>query len=317
MEKTEHKRFKKNMASAALALVLAFSAASPAMAMEIPISVTTAELNGQQILTEVYQAGQEIDPESLIKDDFTKGEFIYSYDNITKEETESIEKKIVTQTVEMQSNTKDLSKNIDLFAATIEYTDEDGFTGTLNFDPKSVKTEVNGYRTKHSTVTDTKTYDGLPYNDPTLIPQSVEKNGHQLSVSDIQWQEETLAENGSIPTSYKAVVTYSKSLSSSVASGYTVTAEYTGEVAKNGQSDIVYTITYTGLPVPEPEPEMPETPEEPEGMGAGQAALITAGAILGSLSLAGAAYACTRKSRKNKSVPASEDTENPEDETHQ
>ena len=317
MEKTEHKRFKKNIASAALALVLAFSAASPAMAMEIPISVTTAELNGQQILTEVYQAGQEIDPESLIKDDFTKGEFIYSYDNITKEETESIEKKIVTQTVEMQSNTKDLSKNIDLFAATIEYTDENGFTGTLNFDPKSVTTEVNGYRTKHSTVTDTKTYDGLPYNDPTLIPQSVEKNGHQLSVSDIQWQEETLAENGSIPTSYKAVVTYSKSLSSSVASGYTVTAEYTGEVAKNGQSDIVYTITYTGLPVPEPEPEMPETPEEPEGMGAGQAALITAGAIFGSLSLAGAAYACTRKSRKNKSVPASEDTENPEDETHQ
>ncbi len=305
------------MASAALALVLAFSAASPAMAMEIPISVTTAELNGQQILTEVYQAGQEIDPESLIKDDFTKGEFIYSYDNITKEETESIEKKNVTQTVEMQSNTKDLSKNIDLFAATIEYTDEDGFTGTLNFDPKSVTTEVNGYRTKHSTVKDTKTYDGLPYNDPTLIPQSVEKNGHQLSVSDIQWQEETLAENGSIPTSYKAVVTYSKSLSSSVASGYTVTAEYAGEVAKNDQSDIVYTITYTGLPVTEPEPEMPETPEEPEGMGAGQAALITAGAIWGSLSLAGAAYACTRKSRKNKSVPASEDADDPEDETHQ
>lgn len=317
MEETEHKRFKKNIASAALALVLAFSAASPAMAMEIPISVTTAELNGQQILTEVYQAGQEIDPESLIKDDFTKGEFIYSYDNITKEETESIEKKTVTQTVEMQSNTKDLSKNIDLFAATIEYTDEDGFTGTLNFDPKSVKTEVNGYRTKHSTVTDTKTYDGLPYNDPTLIPQSVEKNGHQLSVSDIQWQEEALAENGSIPTSYKAVVTYSKSLSSSVASGYTVTAEYAGEVTKNGQSDIVYAIIYTGLPVPEPEPEIPETPEEPEGMGAGQAALITAGTILGSLSLAGAAYACTRKSRKKKSVSASEDTENPEDETHQ
>lgn len=317
MEKTEHKRFKKNMASAALALVLAFSAASPAMAMEIPISVTTAELNGQQILTEVYQAGQEIDPESLIKDDFTKGEFIYSYDNITKEETESIEKKTVTQTVEMPSNTKDLSKNIDLFAATIEYTDEDGFTGTLNFDPQSVKTEVNGYRTKHSTVTDTKTYDGLPYNDPTLIPQSVEKNGHQLSVSDIQWQEETLAENGSIPTSYKAVVTYSKSLSSSVASGYTVTAEYTGEVMKNNQSDIVYTITYTGLPVPEPEPETPEIPEEPEGMGAGQAALITAGTIFGSLLLAAGGYACAKKFRKKESVPASEDTENPEGETPQ
>ena len=314
MGKTEHKRFKKNMASAVLALFLTFSAASPAMAMEIPISVTTAELNGQQILTEVYQAGQEIDPESLIKDDFTKGEFIYSYDNITKEETESIEKKNVTQTVEMQSNTKDLSKNIDLFAATIEYTDEDGFTGTLNFDPKSVTTEASGYRKKQSTVTETKTYDGLPYNDPTLLPQSVEKNGHQLSVSDIQWQEETLAENGSIPTSYKAVVTYSKSLSSNVASGYTVTAEYAGEVTKDDQSDIVYTITYTGLPVPEPEPEIPETPEEPEGMGAGQAALITAGTIFGSLLLAGAAYTCAKKFRKQEPVPASEDAENSEDE---
>jgi len=136
-------------------------------------------------------------------------------------------------------------------------------------------------------------------------------------VSDIQWQEETLTENGSIPTSYKAVVTYSKSLSSSVASGYTVTAEYVGEVAKNDQSDIVYTITYTGLPVTEPEPEMPETPEEAKGIGAGQAALITAGAIFGSLSLAAAAYAYTRKSRKQKSVPATESTENPEDETPQ
>ena len=314
MGKTEHKRFKKNMASAVLALFLTFNAVSPAMAMEIPISVTTAELNGQQILTEVYQAGQEIDPESLIKDDFTKGEFIYSYDNITKEETESIEKKTVTQTVEMPSNTKDLSKNIDLFAATIEYTDEDGFTGTLNFDPKSVTTEASGYRKKQSTVTETKTYDGLPYNDPTLLPQSVEKNGHQLSVSDIQWQEETLAENGSIPTSYKAVVTYSKSLSSNVASGYTVTAEYAGEVTKDDQSDIVYTITYTGLPVPEPEPEIPETPEEPEGMGAGQAALITAGTIFGSLLLAGAAYTCAKKFRKQEPVPASEDAENSEDE---
>ena len=314
MGKTEHKRFKKNMTSAVLALFLTFNTVGSAMAMEIPISVTTAELNGQQILTEVYQAGQEIDPESLIKDDFTKGEFIYSYDNITKEETESIEKKTVTQTVEMQSNTKDLSKNIDLFAATIEYTDEDGFTGTLNFDPKSVTTEASGYRKKQSTVTETKTYDGLPYNDPTLLPQSVEKNGHQLSVSDIQWQEETLAENGSIPTSYKAVVTYSKSLSSSVASGYTVTAEYAGEVTKDDQSDIVYTITYTGLPVPEPEPEIPETPEEPEGMGAGQAALITAGTIFGSLLLAGAAYTCAKKFRKQEPVPASEDTENSEDE---
>ena len=314
MGKTEHKRSKKNMASAVLALFLTFNAVSPAMAMEIPISVTTAELNGQQILTEVYQAGQEIDPESLIKDDFTKGEFIYSYDNITKEETESIEKKNVTQTVEMQSNTKDLSKNIDLFAATIEYTDEDGFTGTLNFDPKSVTTEASGYRKKQSTVTETKTYDGLPYNDPTLLPQSVEKNGHQLSVSDIQWQEETLAENGSIPTSYKAVVTYSKSLSTNVASGYTVTAEYAGEVTKDDQSDIVYTITYTGLPVPEPEPEIPETPEEPEGMGAGQAALITAGTIFGSLLLAGAAYTCAKKFRKQEPVPASEDAENSEDE---
>lgn len=314
MGKTEHKRFKKNMTSAVLALFLTFNTVGSAMAMEIPISVTTAELNGQQILTEVYQAGQEIDPESLIKDDFTKGEFIYSYDNITKEETESIEKKTVTQTVEMQSNTKDLSKNIDLFAATIEYTDEDGFTGTLNFDPKSVTTEASGYRKKQSTVTETKTYDGLPYNDPTLLPQSVEKNGHQLSVSDIQWQEETLAENGSIPTSYKAVVTYSKSLSSNVASGYTVTAEYAGEVTKDDQSDIVYTITYTGLPVPEPEPEIPETPEEPEGMGAGQAALITAGTIFGSLLLAGAAYTCAKKFRKQEPVPASEDTENSEDE---
>lgn len=86
---------------------------------------------------------------------------------------------------------------------------------------------------------------------------------------------------------------------------------------KNNQSDIVYTITYTGLPVPEPEPETPEIPEEPEGMGAGQAALITAGTIFGSLLLAAGGYACAKKFRKKESVPASEDTENPEGEKPQ
>lgn len=241
------------MASIMLAGLLTTSVVCPAMAMEVPVSSSAAEINGQQVLTEVYEVDAALDPTTLIKEDFTRGDLVYSYDKITKQETERIEVKEHTEEVSVQSNTKDLEKNIKLFEPTIEYKDEEGYEGTLHIDINSIETTTDGYKSTSSKLQEVKTYTGLEYNDPSLVPSTIQKNGKTLTAVDIQFAGEGDVVNGSIPASYSATVTYSKTLYSKVPTGYTVKASYSGEVEKKDLEDVTYTVTYLGS---EAQPEL-------------------------------------------------------------
>lgn len=237
---------KKGLARFMLTCFMAAVMVVPALAMEVPISSTAAEVNGQQILTEVYEVSPELDPQTLVKDDFTRDSFIYTFDQITKEENETTETKDVSQDVSVPVKNKKIEDNLGLLEQSIKYSDEEGFQGDLYLDPSSVTITADGYKSKSSKVSDTRTYTGLEYNDPTLIPSTVEKNGYTLSVSNIQWQEESMLEDGTIPATYTAVVSYSKTVYSNVATGYTMTAKYEGKVENTSKDKITYTVVYTG-----------------------------------------------------------------------
>ena len=57
-----------------------------------------------------------------------------------------------------------------------------------------------------------------------------------------------------IPTSYTATASYSAVGSRSYATGYITTARYSGDVTLTTE-DILYTLTYSGEPIPPPEPD--------------------------------------------------------------
>lgn len=216
---------------------------------------------GDQLITKIYELSPEEDPKSLIEEDFEQDGFLFQYRDMTKEDVSHMESKTVTQTVTVESQNEDTEENLDLLEGAIPY-DSDGFSGSLTLVPSSVKTEAAGYETRSYTVSDTRTYADLAYNDPSAIPQTVQKNGLTLRLSGVTWQGQggTGANGSLIPTSYTATASYSGTGSTRYATGYLTTADYSGVVTKDEIEKVIYTVSYSGSPIEEPEPEQEPFP---------------------------------------------------------
>lgn len=230
-------------------IVLSFTMLFPAYAMEVPVSSTEMEINGKQVLTEVYTVSEGLNLEDLVKEDFMKNDFLYTFDSITKNELTEITKKEVEQDFTLAVSSKDLDDHIDELQPYIEYTDGEGFEGKIYLDPTTVKITTDGYKSTSSTISETKTYTGLAYNDPTLIPSTIRVDGRTLNVGNVQWSEEGYIEGSMIPSSYKATATYSTKKYYNVATGYTMSAKYSGEVEQKLTNVTEYTVTYSGTPL--------------------------------------------------------------------
>lgn len=240
----------------ALCLCLVLCLASgcvPAFAANhvVPDSQVAQEINGKMTLTQEFKVNADVDPKSLIVDEMTVDGYDYTFTSITQDVQTVTDKKPVQVKVEQTSDTEDLADSIRLFDAEIPY-DEDGYTGFLHIDPKSIvtvvsSTERRGGTTKKSA---TKTYD-LATNDPTLVPQSIEEGGKTMKLTNLDWQATGYLPDSSIPTGYTATATYEYTQTSyrDVPTGYTTTATYVGEVSKVNDDVCIYNVTYTGVPV--------------------------------------------------------------------
>ena len=252
--------------------------------MTVPAAV---EEHGGSII-KTYELAPEESPQLLIEEPFERNGFLYEYDGMTQEPVSKTESKSVSQTVTVESGSAKTEENLALLAGSIPY-EADGYTGPLTLLPASIHTEAKGYATRSYTVSDTRTYADLAYNDPSLIPQAVEKNGLTLALTGVTWHGEggTGANGSLIPTSYTATASYSGTGSTRYATGYLTTADYAGTVTKTVTEKILYEVEYRGTPIPEPEPE-PEPQEEnpslplwiPIGAGAVLLGGGTAGAVL-------------------------------------
>lgn len=135
----------------------------------------------------------------------------------------------------------------------MEVTTEDGYTGVLTLDTASIKVEAAGYKSSSRTVTATRSYPNLSDADTSLIPKTIEDGGRTMTLADVQWQEA-----GGF---FHATASYTGTATSKYATGYTVTAEYAGEVVKTIAGETVYTAVFSGTPItPAPSGEAPEKP---------------------------------------------------------
>ena len=260
--------------------------------MAVPTAVDR-QSDGQTI-TKTYELAPDENPELLIEEPFEQGGLCYEYAQMTEEPVETTESRTVSQTVTVESQNAETEENLALLAGSIPY-EADGYTGTLTLLPASIHTEAKGYATRSYTVSDTRTYTDLAYNDPSLIPQAVEKNGLTLALTGVTWHGEggTGANGSLIPASYTATASYSGTGSTRYATGYLTTADYAGTVTKTVTEKILYEVEYRGAPIPEPEPK----PQE-ENSSLPLWIPIGAGAVLLGGGTAGAVLA-VRKRRKN------------------
>ena len=248
---------KKAICSLALALSLCMSlGVSASAASYVADDINYQNLNGQQQAIMVYTLLSDQQPEDLIEQDFEYDGYLYAYSGMTKQEQTFNEEKLHTETITVNTGSKDLKDILAELKPTIEF-DDGTSQGILALDHETIKTEAAGYKTSSYTVTATKNFTGLASNDSSLIDPTAVKNGRTLSLSNITWSVESTALVGDalVPATYSAVATYSGTASSTVATGYITTAEYTGKVTASGISSIKYTVTYIGTPILVEEPD--------------------------------------------------------------
>ena len=207
-----------------------------------------------------YQLSPVDDPAGIPTQDFEDHGWVYHMVEMNSEEQVGTDSRQITRTVTKSSDTDNMEKILRKLDATMDVTTEDGYAGTLRLDHTSVSVEAAGYATRNNSVSATRVYPDLNDADLSLIPKTIEDGGRTLTLDDVRWEEgwQTDAEGGFLR--YSATATYVGTSSSRYATGYTVTANYTGEVSRSDVEMVTWKVEFA--PVREAEPVV--TPPQPE-----------------------------------------------------
>ena len=232
----------KRTAALCLAALLACSLAIPAMAADIlyPVEVTEYMEGDSSRLKKIYVLTPADDPSLIPTEDFDREGQTYTLLDITRQDQVETDTRDYTETVTLESKTKDMDAILPQLTATLEVDTEEGYTGVLTLDTASIQVEAAGYSTSTRAVTAARTYPNLSDADVSLIPKSIEDGGRTLELANVQWQE--------AGEFYTANATYTGTASSKYATGYTVTAEYSGEVSKTTNDTVTYAARFSANP---------------------------------------------------------------------
>ena len=151
--------------------------------------------------------------------------------------------------VTLESKTKDMAEILKMLEPKLEVRTEDGYEGVLSLDHTTIQVEAAGYGTSSRTVTAERTYPNLSDADVSLVPKSVNENGRTLTLADVSWQEAAVdpTDGYDIPIRYTAVASYTGTATSKYATGYTVTADYKGDVTRTSCDTVVYTAVFSSV----------------------------------------------------------------------
>ena len=276
----------KRTAALCLAALLACSLAIPAMAADIlyPVEVTEYMEGDSSRLKKIYVLTPADDPSLIPTEDFDREGQTYTLLDITRQDQVETDTRDYTETVTLESKTKDMDAILPQLTATLEVDTEEGYTGVLTLDTASIQVEAAGYSTSTRAVTSARTYPNLSDADVSLIPKSIEDGGRTLELANVQWQE--------AGEFYTANATYTGTASSKYATGYTVTAEYSGEVSKTTNDTVTYAAVFSANP-----PQMQTAAKS--GMNWRWLLVLPAGAAAAGLFFGGKFLLKKHKSKKN------------------
>ena len=237
----------KHLLTTLCALALVTTGSIPALAAEAdtsesaryyPISVEeyTYEEQNEPRINKVYQLSLSDDPSGIPRSDFVRNGRLYYLLDMTRKDEVGVDTKPHTETVTRPSDTSNMEEILQGLEAELEVTTEEGYTGVLRLDHTSVQVTTDGYATKTQPLSATRSYPNLSEADVSLVPKSIEDSGRTLTLADVQWQEA-----GGF---YNAAATYPGTASSKYATGYTVTADYAGEVTKTTSGTVLYTAVF-------------------------------------------------------------------------
>ena len=262
---------KRVFALCAMALTLAMAlpvqaAAAETVAVCYPTSITRSEDGGE--IRKIYDLSPTDAPAGIPRSDFEQDGFRYTLTDLLKQELPEYEERQHTETVSLESKSKDMASVLALLPQEREFITDDGLTGTLTLQLDTVQVEVAGYGSSTKEVQATRSYPNLAGQDTQYIPKTIEDNGRTLTLQSIDWQTDNTASTDgyALGDRFTAVATYTGSATSSYVKGYTVTADYTGTVSRIALNKTRYVAIFEGtaiVPV-EPAVELPDVLEAPK-----------------------------------------------------
>lgn len=230
----------KRIVTLVLAALTACLLVCSALAAQYPTDIVEYNDGDYPRLEKIYVLTPLDDPSEIPTADFEREGISYTFLDLTKQDCTETDTRFYTETVTLKSDSSDMGAILPQLAATCEVTTEDGYTGLLTLDTASIKVEADGYGTSSRTVTATRSYPNLSDADASLIPKTITDSGRTLTLADVQWQE--------AGGYYHASASYTGTASSKYATGYTVSADYTGDVTKAVSGTLVYTAVFSGKP---------------------------------------------------------------------
>lgn len=215
---------------------------------DYPTEVHRYERNHKLVIEQIYELNHDQEPSAEIKQDFAQDGYFYTLESITKNTDFIVDKKEHKEIVTVESQSKNIGDIMPLLAKTKAVTTADGYSGTLNLDESSIKVEAKGYKSGSKTIQASRTYPNLLNADLAYIPKSITENGTELELADVNWQKDLTynPDDYAIGERYFAEAVYQGTKKYSYVTGYTVTAEYMGEVAKETAQKDIYTLTFVG-----------------------------------------------------------------------
>jgi hypothetical protein len=232
-----------------------------------PSDVRGVEENGARWMIKTYELGEGESPDGIAREGFELDGWQYELTDIIRKETAAADTREHTETITVNTETKDMAAIIKLLAPALDFTSEDGYAGTLTLDIATIKVEQAGTKTSSYTVSATREYPHLSAADTSLIPKTITDSGRTLTLASVDWraQNTVAVDYEQLPESYTAVATYATTGSKTVVTGYVTAAEYKGTIAKLITGKTVYTAYFAGTliaaPTPKPTPEPTASPE--------------------------------------------------------
>lgn len=215
---------------------------------DYPSEVHRYERNHKLVIEQIYELNHDQEPSAEIKQDFAQDGYFYTLESITKNTDFTVDKKEHKEIVTAECQSKNIGDIMPLLAKTKDITTADGYNGTLSLDESSITVEAKGYKLGSKTIQASRTYPNLLNADLAYIPKSITENGTELELADVNWQRDMTynPDDYALGERYFAEALYQGTKNYSYVTGYTVTAEYNGEVAKETAQKDIYTLTFVG-----------------------------------------------------------------------
>lgn len=202
-------------------------------------------------IRKIYDLSPDADPAGIPRMDFEHAGFYYTFVDLLKQELPEYEERSHTESVTLNSKSKDMESVLALLPEQKEFVTDDGLAGILSLQLDTVQVETAGYGKSTKQVSVTRNYPNQVSQDTENIPKTIDDGGKTLTLADIKWQTDNTANvNGyAMGDRYTAVATYTGTATSTYVKGYTVTAEYTGTVSRIALNRVRYVAIFEGMAI--------------------------------------------------------------------